>query len=410
MLVPKTLLLFFFLLIVFVSGSSTSPLNDKTEEETSKNPIVIIPGCMGSKLEAKLTDHKKKHWWCSSNKDWFLLWINVELFVPELIECAGDYMQLEWDGKAIQYQKGIDYRLVPGLEGIQYLQPTLWFVQKYFHKMIEEFKNEGYQEGRDLFGLPYDFRMGPNNLTTWFKEVKSYIETAYNINNKKVNVITHSMGGKLFNYFMAQKEITKEWKATYVSKWIPIAPAWGGAFETIEELIWGMNFGDILVKKTEYRPFERSFPMSYYLLPIENVDWSEPIIVTPQKNYMATLPDYLEMMNALDLPQSSKDLATTQWEQMNVIDPPMVPTYILYGTGVDTNCQVEYSDYLGSDNYKIKTCSGDGTVSDVTVVALCEDWKDDHFVSCEEFKDREHVSIVEDDDIINRVNSLVKQD
>lgn len=69
------------------------------------------------------------------------------------------------------------------------------------------FRGIGYQSDIDLFGFSYDWRLTlptfttVNNETdsTLFAKFKDLIEKAYNVNNLKVTIITHSMGGLLVN-------------------------------------------------------------------------------------------------------------------------------------------------------------------------------------------------------------------
>ncbi|KAJ3430425.1 phosphatidylcholine-sterol acyltransferase [Anaeramoeba flamelloides] len=386
--------------------SDAAPVTEPKSQH--KNPIIIIPGCMGSKMEMKLENFDKNHWWCSKNADWFLVWINVEMFVPELVDCFKDYVSMTWNGKYPQNKPGVSSRVIPGIDGIEYLQPTLKFIEGYFDKMVKKFTENDYQKSKDLFALPYDFRVGAQNLTNWFIELKQTIQLAYETNGQqKVTILTHSMGGKIFTYFMSQSQQTQEWKDKYIQQWIPIAPALGGSFEPLETTIWGIDFGDPLVSKLKMREFQRTFTMMYYMYPFEDLDWEEPVIITDDRNYYARKEDYLDMMTELQFPKYSSEMLERQWEEMVVIDSPMVPTYIIFGNGTDTNCQAKFNGPITSDDYTIETCSGDGTVVEKNVLAMCNNWKKDHYVSCEGYEDKEHVSMVEDDEVINRVWSLL---
>lgn len=375
---------------------------------TYHNPVILIPGCMGSKIEVQLNNFNHQHWWCSANKDWFLMWINVEMFLPELDQCLVDYSTLLWENGGVQFKPGTAWRVVPGLEGIEYLQPTLWFIEGAYANMIKYFEGQGYEPNIDLFGLPYDFRLGPTNLTHWFLTLKSTIEFAFNTNgNQKVNIVTHSMGGKLFAYFMQQQN--DQWKQTYISKFIPIAPAFGGALESLQSFIWGLNFGDPVISATTLRPMMRSFPGLYYMLPYNETDWPIPVVSCPNRNYESTYQDYQQLFHDFGYPSSMTEILTDIWPYIQSVKAPRVPTYILYGHGIDTDAQFKYTGTCGGDDYETITATGDGRILTQTIQSVCADWSQDHFVSCEQFLDHKHVQIIAQDDVIARVWQLVQQ-
>lgn len=55
-----------------------------------------VPGDGGSQLEAKLTGKPDVvHYWCyRKTDDYFDLWLNLELFLPEVIDCWVDNTKL----------------------------------------------------------------------------------------------------------------------------------------------------------------------------------------------------------------------------------------------------------------------------------------------------------------------------
>lgn len=52
------------------------------------NPIILIPGDGGSRLQAKLDRQDVVHHYCErKSNDWFDLWLNLSLLVPFAIDC-----------------------------------------------------------------------------------------------------------------------------------------------------------------------------------------------------------------------------------------------------------------------------------------------------------------------------------
>ncbi|CAB4276731.1 unnamed protein product [Prunus armeniaca] len=110
-----------------------------------------------------------------------------------------------------------------GLEAIDALDPDMVIGQEcvyYFHDMIVEFTKWGFQEGKTLFGFGYDFRQS-NRLQETLDRLAEKLEAVYNAaGGKKINIITHSMGGLLVKCFMCLHTDVFE---KYVKNWIAIA-------------------------------------------------------------------------------------------------------------------------------------------------------------------------------------------
>lgn len=52
------------------------------------NPVILVPGDGGSRLQAKLDRKEVSHHYCErKSSDWFDLWLNLSLLVPFAIDC-----------------------------------------------------------------------------------------------------------------------------------------------------------------------------------------------------------------------------------------------------------------------------------------------------------------------------------
>ncbi|OAF63811.1 hypothetical protein A3Q56_08483 [Intoshia linei] len=74
-------------------------------------PILIFPGYAGTKLEARLTNMKSKHWYCNKNSDWFLIWFNIFEELPFKMNCFKEIMTIHYNNK--NYTHGTN---TPGVE------------------------------------------------------------------------------------------------------------------------------------------------------------------------------------------------------------------------------------------------------------------------------------------------------
>ncbi|KAL3632335.1 hypothetical protein CASFOL_025319 [Castilleja foliolosa] len=96
----------------------------------------------------------------------------------------------------------------------------------YFHDMIVEFIKWGYQEGTTLFGFGYDFRQS-NRFQETLDRFASKLESIYTASGgRKINIISHSMGGLLTKCFMSLHTDIFE---KYVKNWVAIAAPFRGA-------------------------------------------------------------------------------------------------------------------------------------------------------------------------------------
>lgn len=80
------------------------------------NPVVFIPGDGGSQLDAKLNKTDAVHYICEkTTKDYFNIWLNMELLVPLVIDCWIDNIKLIYNNvtRTTSNPPGVDIR-VPG--------------------------------------------------------------------------------------------------------------------------------------------------------------------------------------------------------------------------------------------------------------------------------------------------------
>ncbi|KAJ5076293.1 group xv phospholipase a2 [Anaeramoeba ignava] len=416
-------ILFFLLFLQFGVFSFLSPDNEKKPKEKDQDlitlasinsnnkgmqldPIIILPGLGGSRIEAKLENFDSNHWFCKENKDWFSTWLNIEVLVPEIIECFNEYFSFEYDPETrYSYdKKGASTRPITGSKGLENLDPTLSFIEAiaYFAKMLEKLRTFGYQEGKTLFPITYDWRLSPRNLTELFELVKYTIEYASEINSgSKVHLISHSMGCFISTLFFAQQ--TQEWKDRYIATWIPLSPPMGGVMDSLIGLFYGINFGIPIVTGSEVLSMERTFPSLYFFVP-HSPYWTKPVVTTPTKEYYPTLQDIHQLLSDLDFPQSSHDMLDDNWDDGSVLTAPGVPTFFQIGSGLNTPIQIQYSDHLGGD-YNIIQADGDGCTPSEVMTIACEEWpkQQTQTVECFIWGGAGHGDTVSDDVIIEEV-------
>jgi lysophospholipase-3 len=101
--------------------------------------------------------------------------------------------------------------------GLAYLDPDVELDQlSYFHTLIDLLVKElKYVTGTDLHGAPYDWRMAPDGLGSYFEKLRKLIEKTWSANrNQEVILISHSMGGPILQSFLNSMSV--EWKKKHI--------------------------------------------------------------------------------------------------------------------------------------------------------------------------------------------------
>ncbi|KAJ1290385.1 hypothetical protein BS78_02G239000 [Paspalum vaginatum] len=350
-------------------------------DDGGPEPVLLVSGMGGSVLQARRrSDPKfdvrvwvrilfadkyfKKYLWALYNADTGYvepLDDDVEIVVPE-----DDY----------------------GLYAIDILDPS-WFVELlhlsmvyHFHDMIDMLVDCGYEKGTTLFGYGYDFRQS-NRIDKAMAGLRTKLETAYKASGgKKVNLISHSMGGLLVRCFMSMNH---DVFAKYVNKWICIACPFQGAPGCINDsLLTGLQFvygfeSFFFVSRWSMHQLLVECPSIYEMLPNPEFKWKEkPIIQVWRKNpegdgivelvqYEETdcVSLFQEALRNNELTYDGKNIALPfnmsilKWatKTRQILDnaelPDTVSFYSIYGTSYDTPYDVCY----GSESSPIEDLS-----------------------------------------------------
>ncbi|CAN1186976.1 Phospholipase A(1) LCAT3 [Linum perenne] len=270
-----------------------------------------------------------------------------------------------------------------------------------FHDMIEMLVDCGHKKGTTLFGYGYDFRQS-NRIANSMEGLKAKLETAYEASgNRKVNIITHSMGGLLVSCFMS---LYKDVFSKLVNKWICIACPFQGAPGCINDsILTGLQFVEgfenyFFVSRWTMHQLLVECPSIYEMLPNPAFKWqNEPQIqVWRKKSHDGGTSIHLESYgpvesislfeealknnelsyggNTIPLPFNMSILKwASETRQMlrDVELPKGVSFYNIYGTSFDTPFDVCYGSESSPIEDLAEVChtmpeysyaDGDGTV------------------------------------------------
>ncbi|GMH10352.1 hypothetical protein Nepgr_012193 [Nepenthes gracilis] len=254
----------------FISQGAVSDGDDVAD----RDPVLLISGMGGSIL------HSKRKKLGFESRVWVRIWLADLQFKKKLWSLYNPVT-----GYAEELDESCEI-VVPdddfGLYAIDILDPSL-FVKcmhltevYHFHDMIDMLIQCGYRKGTTLFGYGYDFRQS-NRIGKSMDGLKAKLETAYKASGgRKVNIISHSMGGLLVMSFMS---LNPDIFSKYVNKWICIACPFQGAPGCINDsLLTGLQFIEgfesyFFVLRWTMHQLVIECPSIYELLPNPGFNW-----------------------------------------------------------------------------------------------------------------------------------------
>ncbi len=209
----------------------------------TRYPVIIVPGLLGTELVKPTEDGEETIWLdlvrnALNVGDEFLevLGFEEDLTPSDLNIIIGDVIRREM----------IDLVVA---------KPTLF---NYSFSLIEEFKNQGYTEGTDLFLFPYDWRYGVDGLNV--NKLKEKIaEVMALAGSDKVDIVAHSMGG------LITKKYVLENADHYLNKVVMVGVPNTGAPKAVKNLIIGD--GNLLTADSAMKNISKNAPAAYDVLP-----------------------------------------------------------------------------------------------------------------------------------------------
>ncbi|XP_071784993.1 lysosomal phospholipase A and acyltransferase-like [Asterias amurensis] len=366
---------------------------------TKGHPVIILPGDGGTQLWASLDKPSTVHYFCRQKEALFNLWLNVEELTPLTIDCFVDNARLVFNNvtKHTSDSPGVNVTTVNfgNTSSVEYLDPSHISLSKYFDGIVAALVAVGYQRGVSVRGAPYDFRKAPNEANVYFQNVTKLIEETYRINqNRKVVLLTHSMGGLYGLYYLNSQP--QEWKDKFIQAYAPISAPWGGATKSIRVVVSGDNVGDVVVHASTVRKAQRTWPSIYYLMPSDKF-WNpkEVIVETPKKNY--TVADYQTLLKDINY-EIGWEMRQAAMDQVYDLKAPGVPVYGIHGCDVPTEEHYVYDSSRPFPDYEphITYGQGDGTVNMRSLKGYLKWQKEQqHPVSEFQIPGGEHVAILQ---------------
>ncbi|XP_052454439.1 phosphatidylcholine-sterol acyltransferase [Carassius gibelio] len=389
--------------VIFPPTAKPRVINNSTP------PLIIVPGNLGNRLEAKIDKPTLVHWMCyKKTEDWFPLWIDLNMFMPIGIDCWIDNIRIVYNRttRKTSNAPGVEVR-VPGFGQtypIEFLD--LNKLTGYFHTMVQHLASIGYVRNETVRGAPYDWRIAPNEQEEYFSRLKNLVEEMYNEYKQPIYLLGHSMGNNYILYFLNQQ--TQHWKDHYIKGFISLGAPWGGAVKPLRVLASGENDGIPFVSNIKIREEQRMTTTNPWMIPSEEA-WPKDhtFISTPFFNY--TNQDYQQFFKDIKFEDG-----WYMWEDTKNLTAglptPGVEVYCLYGVGLPTPVTYVYDEqFPNTDPIDIIYDDGDDTVGSHSM-SLCRRWigKQEQAVHVKEFRGMAHLDMVFNHKVLTAIQKILE--
>ncbi|KAL2375187.1 phospholipid:diacylglycerol acyltransferase [Blastomyces gilchristii SLH14081] len=209
----------------------------KAQGIVAKHPVIMIPGVISTGLESWGTDEKSRQYFRKR------LWGSWSMMRALVLDKAGWKNHIMLDKFTGLDPPGIKLRAAQGFDATDFFITGYWI----WNKILENLATIGY-DPINAFSAAYDWRLAYLNLEMrdhYFSRLKTYIETAVKLSDKKVVLVSHSMGSQVAMFFFKWVESPEhgnggaDWVETYVDSWINISGCMLGASKGVPAILSG---------------------------------------------------------------------------------------------------------------------------------------------------------------------------
>ncbi|XP_007938473.1 phosphatidylcholine-sterol acyltransferase [Orycteropus afer afer] len=346
----------------------------KAELSNHTRPVILVPGCLGNQLEAKLDKPDVVNWMCyRKTEDFFTIWLDLNMFLPLGVDCWIDNTRVIYNRSSGQVSNapGVQIR-VPGFGktySVEYLDNNK--LAGYMHTLVQNLVNNGYVRDETVRAAPYDWRLEPSQQGDYYRKLTGLIEEMHEAYGKPIFLIGHSLGCLHLLYFLLQQP--QSWKDRFIDGFISLGAPWGGSIKPMLVLASGDNQGIPIMSSIKLKEEQRMTTTSPWMFPSRTA-WPEDhiFISTPSFNY--TGRDFHRFFTDVHFEEGwymwlqSRDLLAG-------LPAPGVEVYCLYGVGLPTPHTYIYDhDFPYTDPVAALYEDGDDTVA-TRSTELCGRWK-----------------------------------
>jgi phospholipid:diacylglycerol acyltransferase len=212
-------------------------LQAKSEGVKATHPVIMIPGVISTGLESWSTEEDARSYFRKR------LWGSWTMMRALVMDKAGWKKHIVLDTKTGLDPPGVKLRAAQGFDATDFFITGYWI----WNKILENLATIGYDPS-NAFTAAYDWRMSYMNYERrdqFFTRLKSHIEVAAKTQNKKVVLLSHSMGSQVLYYFLHWVEAEgygdggPAWVETHIDSWINISGCMLGALKSMPAVLSG---------------------------------------------------------------------------------------------------------------------------------------------------------------------------
>ncbi|MCJ1356365.1 MAG: hypothetical protein MMC33_006360 [Icmadophila ericetorum] len=201
------------------------------------HPVIMIPGVISTGLESWGTEEHSRPYFRKR------LWGSWSMMRALIMDKAGWKRHIMLDKDTGLDPPGIKLRAAQGFDAADFFITGYWI----WNKILENLATIGY-DPTTAFTAAYDWRLSYINLEKrdqYFSRLKSHIETAVLTSNRKVVLVSHSMGSQVLFYFLQWVEAEGHgnggpaWVDIFVDSWINISGSMLGALKDVPAVLSG---------------------------------------------------------------------------------------------------------------------------------------------------------------------------
>eukprot|EP00761_Pharyngomonas_kirbyi_P006282 gb/GECH01006288.1/.p1 GENE.gb/GECH01006288.1/~~gb/GECH01006288.1/.p1 ORF type:complete len:543 (+),score=122.25 gb/GECH01006288.1/:1-1629(+) len=423
----------------------------------SLSPILLVPGYSGSFLDSQsfsissqnLFQEKypskclkyfgsRNHDKRSQTKNRHRVWIDLEMLLPlrsqKLIDCFYETLRIDYNSTTGEYIFPKEISVFPveeygtgkggGTNGVDYFFKNSFFGAEflsYYGKLIEHLEDHGYKRKKNLFALPYDWRVTPDYLeqfTNYESQTIQLIENMRQSNNDRpVILVSHSMGNLLTLRFLNRR--SGAWLKKNVAGMMSVAGPWGGVNKSIRDILSGDDIIGNNWYETTFDIFDRlrvrdlaqSYGALQWMMPSLTLWKDFPLVKFLEQNETFTGNDISEIMAQTG---GGHDIARSIYSRVKSFLPslkPNIPMYCFNGHGIPTERHYQYQSKDNVDFWpKVYCGDGDGTVPWESSSGICRWWqKNTNWIfDIKEYKN-DHLGLLQDDQVIGDIFKAVQE-
>jgi phospholipid:diacylglycerol acyltransferase len=201
------------------------------------HPVIMIPGVISTGLESWSTEEGARQYFRKR------LWGSWTMMRALVLDKAGWKKHIMLDKDTGLDPPGVKLRAAQGFDAADFFITGYWI----WNKILENLATIGYDPS-NAFTAAFDWRMTYMNYEVrdqYFTRLKSHIEVANHVSNKKAVLLSHSMGSQVLYYFFHWVEAEgygnggADWVEKNIDSWINISGCMLGALKDMPAVLSG---------------------------------------------------------------------------------------------------------------------------------------------------------------------------